>query len=193
MNLFHFFFYCFYCWVWIGNCLLGSNNTRIKTSDSGVTLKAENVALIRSCVKFCLTYATYSSCDFQYAFLGSFFSPWLFSNWDTLKTKKTLKWGMSEIRNKRGSYSKLLLVDINEFLIYLYKNKFVNQNNGQSISSHIIIYLIAQIFFFSFLTHSKRSLMPLVDRTLGLDRLEDFFFLDLFFCHYVHCMRIVLT
>ena len=153
------------------------------------------MALIRSCVKFCLTYATYSSCDFQYAllFLGSFFSPWLFSNWDTLKTKKTLKWGMSEIRNKRGSYSKLLLVDINEFLIYLYKNKLVNQNNGQSISSHIIIYLIAQIFFFSFLTHSKRSLMPLVDRTLGLDRLEDFFFLDLFFCHYVHCMKIVLT
>ena len=109
------------------------------------------------------------------------------------KTKKTLKWEMSETRNKRGSYSKLLLVDINEFLIYLYKSKLVNQNNGQSISSHIIIYLIAQIFFFSFLTHSKRSLMPLVDRTLGLDRLEDFFSLDLFFCHYVHCMKIVLT
>ena len=58
-------------------------------------------------------------------------------------------WNEWEIRNKRGSYIKFLLADINEFLSYLYKNKLVDQNNGQIIFSHIIIYLIMQIFFFS--------------------------------------------
>ena len=99
----------------------------------------------------------------------------------TLKAKKTLEWGLTEIRNKRGNYSKGLLTDAaNKFFSFLNNYELVSQNNVQIIFSQIIIYFCN----FSSLRFSLRlniSLISSVHRAAGLNRLEDSISLDVFF------------
>ena len=74
------------------------------------------------------------------------------------QTKNTPQWGMNEweIWNKRGNYCKFFLAVIKKFISPLYNYKLVSRNNVQSIFSHIIIYLILLIFFFSFYAFKQK-------------------------------------
>ena len=95
----------------------------------------ENVAFIKIRAKFCVTCLTFCLSNFLFfifvqllvcaMFLRFYFFHWLFSQ-GVLKTKKTLGVGDErDIRSKRGSNSKLVLVDINEFMISVYNYKLI--------------------------------------------------------------------
>ena len=95
----------------------------------------ENVAFIKIRAKFCVTCLTFCLSNFLFfifvkllvcaTFLRFYFFLWLFSQ-GVLKTKKTLGVGDErDIRSKRGSNSKLILVDINEFMISVYNYKLI--------------------------------------------------------------------
>ena len=64
------------------------------------------------------------------------------------------------------------LADLNKFLISPYNYKLVNQNNAQIFFSQIIIWSSS---FFGF-----KQIHNWFGRMVRLDRLEDFFFLDVY-------------
>ena len=119
----------------------------------------------------------------------------IFFNLRHLKQRKILIGNEWENRNKRGSYSKFLVADINKFLSSLYSYCYYKLSvkimfEWSSVRlSFIWFYDLPSFHFYK--RWNVKSRMSLVVRPAGLDSMKDFFLSDLFILSFKNRERFI--